>query len=68
MAKMFSVNVPEIWTRTFNIVAENEEQAKVKVNELLEEGQEGDIFEYSSTSDVDSWDALEIETEQDKAA
>ena len=60
MEKVYEVNVKEVWCRAFRVIAENEEQAKEKANDLLERGQEEDQLDYSHTLDVDDWDTYDL--------
>lgn len=56
----FQVNVKEVWTRSFTIEAESEEQATELANQKIEAGDQEDEFDYSHTLDVDKWDVYPV--------
>ena len=60
MKKTFTVEIPEIWKRSFTIEATSEEEAKEKANRLIESGDQEGAFEYSDTLDLDEWYVQDI--------
>lgn len=59
MAK-FIVDVKEVWTRSFEVEAESEEEAKDLANRAIEAGEEELSLDYSHTLDVDLWNVYKV--------
>ena len=51
----FTVEVKEVWSRSFEVEADTPDEAREKANEIVESTVEGENFEYSHTLDPDDW-------------
>lgn len=64
----YEVDVKEVHTRTFLIESDTEltvDELRAKANELLEKGDEGILFEYSSTRGLDEWTVKQLRSNGD---
>jgi hypothetical protein len=65
----YEVDVKEVWTRTFTIESDvplTIQELREKANELLEEGEEEEVLDYSSTCEPEEWPARIVEIVDDR--
>lgn len=58
----YTVDIKEVWTRSFTVEANSKEEAIEKANQAIEAGEEELNLDYSHTLDTGLWTVFNLNT------